>query len=319
VKSAPLLSDLVSYRNELSALMPTSMSARVQHTMGGMVHAATQNPLVRFKKYNARVESAQQELCNSLENFCNSVQMLQQAVDQLITDQEPIYYQRSRELFDIDMQYETAEYILSRRLDIDSEDHKRLLAKILGYSDWRVPGMIIRPGSESWIDHLVALDPLYIVDQHTDLLTPALQRFPPEYQRRMRPYVVTDRDRGEILSQLPAEQFGYVFAYNFFNFRPIELIQRWLEEIWTRLRSGGTLLLTFNDCDHAHGVALAERSFMCYTPGSRLIQLAQSQGYEILDHYRGGQNCAWLELRRPGKMRSMRGAQTLAKIIPRSK
>jgi SAM-dependent methyltransferase len=319
MKPAPPLSDLVRYRNELDAIDLVSVSAHLQHMLSGVVHAATENPHVRFKKNNSRVIGAQQVLTDAMENFCHSVSYLRRAVDELIEQQQPIYYERSRRLFTDEMKYETVDYILSRRLDIELADRDRLHAKILTYSDWRVPGMIIRPGAEPWIDHLVALDPLYVVDQHPDLLKPSQERFPAEYQRRMRCYVIDDRSDQAILSQLPSEQFGYVFAYNFFNFRPIELIERYLREIWQHLRPGGILLMTLNDCDWVHGAGLAERSFMCYTPGSRVRDQAQLQGYEVLEHYHGSADCAWLELRRPGTMASMRGAQTLAKIIPKSK
>jgi hypothetical protein len=319
MKPVPLLSDLVGYRNRLDHLELDSVAARLLHNLDAVVHMATQDPAVRFKKNNSRVLAAHQDLITGLENFCGAITHLTQSVDDLIAQQQQPYYERSWRLFDQDMLYETPDYILSRQLSIEAQDRQILSARLLSYSDWRIPGLILRPGRTSWIDHLVALDPLYVADHHADLLSPAVEKFPPEYQRRMRPYVITDRSSDEIFKPLPNEQFGYVFAYNFFNFKPIELVERYLVEIWHKLRSGGTVLFTFNDCDWAHNVALAEKNYMCYTPGSRVIELARSQGYEILDHYRGGGDCAWLELKRPGKMRSMRGAQTLAKIIPRSK
>lgn len=319
MKPAPLLSELVDYRNRLDALELSSIVARWHHQLAKIVHVTTQDPQIRFKKPNSRIESSHLDLCNSLEGFMDSISNLRKTVCDLIEQQHALHLEQSTNFFNQQMQYESVEYILGRRLNINVEDRERLTAKILSYSDWRVPGMVIRPGAESWIDHLVALDPLYVIDQHQELLNPSLDRFPLEYRRRMRPYVVNDRTDNEILYQLPNEQFGYIFAYNFFNFRPMELIHRYLTELWHKLRPGGTLLFTFNDCDWPHNVALAESSFMCYTPGSLLIPYVQQQGYEIMDHYHGHADCAWLEIRRPGKMRSMRGAQTLAKIMPRSK
>lgn len=319
MKPAPLLSHLVAYKNRLDELALTDMIDRWSHELAKTFYVAVNDPVVRFKKNNARVEHALQSLNDSLTEYQGSVDQLKQSVDDLIKTQQQEYLARSYHLWDVEMRGETVQYILQRRLNIQDDDRELLTAKILNYNDWRVPGMVLRPGLESWIDHLVALDPLYVVDQHQELLIPSLDRFPAEYQRRMRPYVIDDRTTAEIFYQLPKSQFGYIFAYNFFNFRPFEILNRYLQELFELLRPGGTLFLTFNNCDRAHNVALVESSFMCYTPGAWVRESAQQIGYEVVDFYHGSADCAWIELRRPGKQRSMKGAQTLAKIFHRSK
>ena len=75
--------------------------------------------------------------------------------------------------------------------------------------------------------------------------------------------------------------------------------------------------MTFNNCDRAHGVALAERSFMCYGTATEIIKRAESYGFEIANLYDGQGDVSWLELRKPGTITSLRGGQTLAKIIPK--
>lgn len=319
MKPAPLLSDLVAYQNRLAELDLGSVLARWNQDLARVMHTATGDPRVRFKKNNSRADSAMAVLQDSMQGFHTAIDQLRHSVSDLIVAQQQQYLESSQRLWDTDMRGETTDYILSRTLNTNDADRDRIKARILAYCDWRVPGLVVRPGRESWIDHLVALDPLYLVDQRLDLLAPALDRFPVEYRRRMRPYAVDDRSEDRIFWQLPSEQFGYIFAYNFLNFRPMNLITRYLQEWFDLLRPGGTVFFTFNDCDWSHNVALAERNFMCYTPGQWVRESAQASGYEILDHYHGAADCAWMELRRPGKMRSRRGAQTLAKIIPRSK
>ena len=68
--------------------------------------------------------------------------------------------------------------------------------------------MILRPAQEKFIEDLVPLDPLYLVDQHSDLLQPAIDAFNPGYQRRLRPYVINDWKDQEILAAIPTNQFG---------------------------------------------------------------------------------------------------------------
>ena len=179
--------------------------------------------------------------------------------------------------------------------------------------------MMLRPGLETFVEEMVPMDPLYLVDTHQELLNPSIQKFTVEYQRRLRPYVIDDRQPGEIMNKLPNNQFGFVFAFNFFNFRPLELIQRYLTELHSKLRPGGTLIMTYNNCDRAQGVGLSERHFMCYTPRRMIVQHAESVGFELERGYDAPGDLSWLELRKPGEITSMRGGQTLAKIIVQSK
>jgi SAM-dependent methyltransferase len=177
--------------------------------------------------------------------------------------------------------------------------------------------MIIRPGRETYINELLASDPLYLVDENHDLLVPAMSQFNENYQQRLRTYTINERQDQEILGKLPNGQFGLVFAYNFFNFRPFEVFKKYLSEIYQKLRPGGVLALTFNDCDRAKGVMLVEQHFCCYTPGYLVRELAQSLGYEIVFSWSDQGPSTWLELKKPGEFTSVRGGQALAKIIPK--
>jgi hypothetical protein len=54
---------------------------------------------------------------------------------------------------------------------------------------------------------------------------------------------------------------------------------------------------------------------MCFTPGTRIMKAAETVGFDTLDRHRGLGDVAWLEFQKPGKIYSLRGGQTLAKII----
>lgn len=313
------LSSLIDYANRMDAWDLDALRQRTLMEFSSISFSASQDPGVGVTKMQARVTQAQQQIAQSMDAYADLLKDIRQQVQRTIDAHHRNYLEESTRLFRDEMRWETPEYILGRRLNSQEPDRDLLLGKILRYHDWRVPGLILRPGREDWIDHLVSLDPLYLADTALELLEPAVQRYHPEYQRRLRCYDLQERDTASILDQLPTGQFGYVFAYNFFNYRPLELVIQYLQELWHKLRAGGVVFFSFNDCDYAHAVALTEQHFMCYTPGSMLVQAAEKIGFEILDRYRGQADLAWLEIKRPGKIRSLKGAQTLAKIMPRSK
>jgi hypothetical protein len=177
--------------------------------------------------------------------------------------------------------------------------------------------MIIRPGLETFVSDMVSFDPLYLVDQDQELLFPSILQFPEQYQRRLRPYVVNERDESlPILAQLPDNQFGMCLAYNFFNFKPLTVMEKWLGELYTKLRPGGRLMMTFNDCDNEKAVKLAENYYACYTPSRMVRDIALKHGYEIYFVWNDNLPSTWMELQKPGSLSSLRGGQALARAIP---
>jgi SAM-dependent methyltransferase len=211
------------------------------------------------------------------------------------------------------MRWETNEYILNRRLLIDADSDLIMRSRIKNYGDWRLPGMIIRPALETHIEELVPMDPLYVLDQHDELIMPAIQKFTKEYQHRLRPYVIHDHKKRP-LALMPNNQFGLIFAYNFLNYKPIEVVEKYLREFYHKLRPGGVAMFTYNNCDLPQGMALAEKSFMCYTPGHRIRSIAQEIGFENTFNQQGLNELSWMELKKPGEITSLRGGQALARI-----
>ena len=310
------LSDLVDYLNQLDAADYDKSCYAAMRGLDAIMHTIDSHTS-SLDDWNTNLSDLRRQIDQSIDSFTGKIEDLKSHIRSKIKQIEPQYYQRSSDLWEHEMYYETAEYILNRKLSIDSDSNVLLRSAIRNYGDWRVPGLIIRPGLENFIEDMVPLDPLYIVDQSKDLMHPAVTKFTPEYQRRLRLYEVNDYRDQEALQQLPDGQFGFVFAYNYFNYRPMEVIDRYLRAVFKKLRPGGVFFMTFNNCDRAHGVALVERSFMCYTPATELIRRAESYGLEVGNQYTGQADVSWLELRKPGTITSLRGGQTLAKIIPK--
>jgi SAM-dependent methyltransferase len=311
------LSDIVHYRNQLDTMSVDHIRGQANHDLAAINHmVASQEHDMGF--YKARIAKRLSIVTESFEQFAKVFDGLKSEVDSAIQKQQSVYYQNSTRLYQHHIRHEPVNNTLNKRLAIDDDSNVLLRTRLRNYTDWRIPGMIIRPGRESFIEELVPLDPLYVVDHSQELIDPAVMGFNETYRARLRQYVINEDDH-EILGHLPNNQFGLIFAYNYFNFKPIELIQRYLEELYEKLRSGGTLIMTYNNCDRAHGVALAEQNFMCYTPESQIVKIAESAGFDVAFCHSGSGDLAWIELQRPGEIVSLRGGQTLARIVARSK
>jgi len=311
------LQEVVAYINLLDSLSMEAECNEAVRILDGILHLVTNHSL--------QIDMFSKTLIQDFTNFDNGVKAFSLTLTQLkqrlhdeVASQETEYFRESKRMFDHDMPYETNEYILNRRLGIDPDSNILLRSHLRNLGDWRLPGLILRPGRETFIEDMVPLDPLYLVDQHEDLLKPSVDKFTLEYQRRLRQYIINDRQEGAILANLPQEQFGLVFAYNYFNFRPIELIRRYLTELYGIMRPGGTVIMTYNNCDRAQGVGLAERGFMCYTPKRHIQHHAESVGFESTFEHNGLGDLSWLEFVKPGEITSLRGGQTLAKIVANS-
>ena len=266
-----------------------------------------ENPIKKLQDDYASISEA-------YDLFYSHFDDLKQKLNAMIREQEPEYYRLSSELYLEGRAYETPEYILHRILKVDTATAELYKSRVDMRADWRLPALIIRPGDEIWIRNLIAFDPLYIADTHKDLLIPCQQQFPEAYQRRMMTYVL-DESKENITTDLPNDQFGLMFVYNFFNFKPLEIIKKYLTELFYKLRPGGVLVMTLNDCDHEHGVMLVENKYAPYTPLREVLAIANQVGYELVYRNSDLGTLTWLELGRPGKITSLRGGQTLAKII----
>lgn len=310
------LSDLINYQMELDNMSAVSIRQQADIDLEKITYLVGHQSIQLAEHANI-LQLKHKEIQQTFDAFEVNLNQLKAELKQLIETTEKPWFAESYRLYEQEMIHETTEYILNRRPEITPETEQFYRTRIVRYNDWQHPAMIIRPGQETYINELVALDPLYLVDESHDLLLPALSQFNEHYQQRLRTYAINERSGEDILGKLPNGQFGLVFAYNFFNFRPFEVLKTYLTEIYQKLRPGGMLVMTFNDCDRAKGVMLVEQHFCCYTPGYLVRELAQSLGYRIAFSWTDQGPSTWLELQKPGNFVSLRGGQALAKIIPK--
>jgi SAM-dependent methyltransferase len=183
------------------------------------------------------------------------------------------------------------------------------------HTSWQHPGLIFRPMHLTAFRDIVALDPMYLVDTHQDYLTAVTKDFTERYQSRVRNYIIQNQHKtGRLLDRLPNYQFGLVAAQDFFNYKPIEFVNKLLDEVFCLLKPGGAFVFTYNNCDYAGAVKLAESDFACYTPGRSIKEHAIKLGYEINYDFSEINGTGILELGKPGKKISLRGGQTLAVV-----
>jgi SAM-dependent methyltransferase len=238
-------------------------------------------------------------------------------VQQLIEQHEPEYLQRSIELYNVDYRNDSLKYINKRRIVVKPETTNIIQQRLRLYTNWCHPGMIIRPVNALFVEDLVACDPMYLVDTQNSLLEPTNSWFTPQYQARLRRYVVNEYNDQPFFINLPMNQFGLIYAFHFFEYHTWPALQKYLAECFGLLRPGGVLAFTYNNCDLARRVGLVENHLACYTSGHLVRSYALELGYEIVFDFDDDTNTSWMELRRPGTYASIRGGQTLAAILSR--
>lgn len=310
------LSEIVAYLNLLDSLDVEAECGQAVGKLSHIAHVITENS----SKYQSASDSINQtfdDMNHTIAKFLSQIEGLKQDIRSEIIQQEQEYLDNSLNVY-YDMMHDPIDLILNRRMRINDDDDLMLRTHLKNQTDWRLPGMIIRPGLETYIEDMVPMDPLYVVDHDSELMRPTIGKFTPEYQRRLREYVIDDWSDGPVLADLPNNQFGLIFAYHYFNHKPMPVLRKFLNEFYEKLRPGGTVIMTYNNCDLAHGVIRAEHSWMLYTPRRLIEEHAFNLGFELAFAHDGKGDVSWLEFRKPGDITSIRGGQTLAKIIAKT-
>jgi hypothetical protein len=252
----------------------------------------------------------------TLDNYKLQYQNAIDCVDQLIQDQIPDYLAKS---FIIDQQSlnDDNDMVLKRNLGVSNQTQAWFAHRLHLLSSWQTPALIFRP-STIWFNDLVSNDPLYIADKNYELLKPCQQGYHEVYKRRLREYIINESEENFLTRQLPLEQFGLVFAWNYFELRTVDVLNKYVKEIAPLLRPGGNFVFTYNNCDHEYGIRLIHNHSGTYINYNQVKEMADKNNL-IVSQYKSILNIAWVELKRPGEFASLRGGQSLAKIIEESK
>ena len=294
---------------------PVQMATNAE--LDKIIHLLTLNSEVMEKELLA-TKIEYQDLQTAFIDFQQQIANNQIHIDQLIAKEEKHWMQQSFQIYkELNEWHHDA---IMNSLRPIRHPELELRSKLKSQVDWRYPGMVIRSGIEDFIDSMVGHDPLYVVDTDQQMVNKVLGRFGSQYQNRLRDIVVEEKFDHEILEKIPNNQLGMCFVYNFFNHRTLDHINKYLTEIYNKLRPGGILIMSFNDCDRVPGVVLVEQHLACYTPGNLIIQMAKNIGYECFYTWHNDLANTYLEIQKPGRLESIRGGQSLARLhkIPQS-
>jgi len=311
-----ILSDIVNYKNLIDGLESDSAANAVLHKLDSILKYAQDSSLGDPEILEA-MTGTRHKVAKQLNQFDSSLKELQQYVLEQIKQKEPEYFAASSSLYNHEMKNDSADHIAQRQMNVDPITALFLQQRLKRYTSWQHPGMVIRPVHAMHLDDLVACDPMYFVDTHPDLLDRVNGQFTKEYQSRLCYYHVREYTKQNIFWNLPAEQFGLIYAFHYFNFKPMEIIKDYLSEIYNLLRPSGIFAFTFNDCDFGGAVRLTEHHFCCYTPGRLIKEHALALGFAIELDFNDEAGTNWLELRKPGTFETIRGGQNVASINPR--
>lgn len=313
------LSDLIRLRNRLQAL--TFAPARVKiEELDGQLNQMFTVPM------HPNYKTSLDDQLNKLDSIETSISSLDNNITQLIKEIEQELSERTKEFarrgYMINGGYGSNSTNVEmertgRLLPIRDDTRGEIIVKIRSYTDWRYPALEIGPGDGQWTEHLVAADPLYIVDVHQEFLDSTLSKFNDVYRNRVRPYLLKSHDGPDAfdLSILPEGQFGFIFSWNVFNYFPLMETTAMLKESFKLLKPGGTMMFSFNNCDVPQCAEFAEQGFMAWMTESLLRTTASGIGYEIIAVRRIEEVVTWIELRKPGTLKTVKAHQALGKIM----
>lgn len=300
------LHELVHLRNELSKALDLS-------TIHLELEKNSKNLKAIIEERNHRYTKSIENIANRHSDIIKQVNLDYNELTQIIESINGDIEKLSRRFFEKSYQLEytdTTSIRETRKLIIPNDVDIQLVNRINLYSQWKYPGLEIGCRDGDWTKYLVASDPLYITDVFSDFLESSKLKFPPEYQARLRPYLIENHQ----IVGLPIGQIGFIFSYNFFNYLSFDIINQYLIQALEWLRPGGTFLFTYNNGDMSAAAAYAENYYMTYVPKSLLIPLCENLGFEVTATQEFEPAVAWIELKKPGELKTVKAHQALGEI-----
>lgn len=306
------LSDLASYKQGVDALTLDPITNAV-----GRELALVTTDLHRLSGATTQRFSAARDAVETSLNAAKSA--LAAAKEELQLEFERLsrnYFRQSEDRYEREKTYDSPEFVEMRKMAIAADALETARSRVLLYADWQYCALQLRPYQSDFTNLLVSCDPLYLVDQNPELLSLAITQFSADYQRRICCYSYNEHEP-KFLTGLPDGQFGLVVAVNYFEFMSFEVVKQLLEEFWVKLKPGGTVVMTVNDCDRPTAVKHAEAGYAAFTPGTLVKGYADRLGYEFIFSFAITNSSTWYEFKKPGTTSTLRGGQSLAKIVDR--
>lgn len=309
------LSNFIKYKNQVDKVEFSSDRENLNKQLNSR--------LENLKKFSfneslvEKLEKHKESIVESFDNLDILLEEFKQSTLDHVRQLEKKYMAESYRLYE-EGSKDNAEYILDRSLfhsliyRDEIKDYFKSRIKI--NSNWKYPGVCLRPEQGEYADTMLDSDPLYIVDETESLLGPVKKLWTKVLQGRIRYNLINENEK-EIYKKFPRNQIGLFVAYNYFNYKPFEIIRLHLSAIYDIMRPGGTVIFTYNNCNLPLAVKNFEQALYTYTPGDLIIPALELIGFEIIENYNHEEtNVSWLEIKKPGKLKSLKGGQSLASI-----
>lgn len=316
--------------------MPTDMKlselVKIKETLERDVSSVAANDAINglrraFAQLNTTAIDS--DLSEQLQISVTSCEQALKLIDHAVNQLPTIYTAINGKINDLSAKYFAANYHMELSLDEEGERRTRdkafsddarrqLTMRLRLYSDWHYPGLEIGPGAGVWTNELVGNDPLYLVDIRKSYLDETLAKYTPEYQRRLRPYLLDWEAPRPDLSVLPQNQFGFVVSINVFEYFSFDQIRSWLEEVYKILKPGGVFLFTYNNGERSACAQLVENGTVSYIPKTLLTTFCETHGYEVIETFDLDYTVCWIEIRKPGTLKTVKAHQAMGEIKSKS-
>ena len=308
------LTELVRIREQLEAVYSTDVITGLVNELKNKITAVGRETVLEDAGETVLTLNKDLDRIYTDLDFCQDrFDLIIEKINQDIQQESQKFYTDN---YSLELQVESEAVDNIRKVRVMTLSHtlkETIISRIQLHTNWRYPALEIGCRDGEWTGYMVAADPLYITDQYRDFLESTLSHFTPEYQQRLREYLVRDANFGA----LPQAQFAFVFCWNFLNYRSLDTIKEYVKSVRDLLRPGGVFMFSYNNGDRHEQAGYAEGHWMSYMPKSMLIPMCESLGLEILhseDTRNEGTAVSWIEIRKPGELATVKAHQVLGEI-----
>ena len=259
----------------------------------------------------------------NLEDLSDNLNKFRTHLKNTVKQLEQPYYQKSNIIYSENQKMypeDRRSRLRANNLIHNDESRQFLFDTVDTYISSQYATLQLSPGYGDVTKHILAGTPLYIVDDDERVLTHFQGEFFNEVMRRRTNfYVMNDKDDDPLLG-LPKGQIGFCVIVDYFNFKTVDIIRKYLQSLYNIMRAGGVVIFTFNNCDYPKGIDKVDEMYYCYTTESEMQTTCKELGFEIIklvarDYDERNNGISWLEIRKPGELSTIRAVQGLAQIM----
>lgn len=259
-----------------------------------------------FKMYEDIVNHRKfyEEFANTHGNYKNTIRAFDKLLlelDDTLTYSKIRMLANSRLLTD-DLLQKTTETRLDfvQRNVLHEEDVQNLSCILMNNIGNNIPALELFPGTGQFLPHVVASEPLYIVDRFSEINEMAAKSLNNEFysNRRLLKYTVNDTD----LSHLPQNTFGLVYCFNEFFYSDQWYIYNWAKEVYKLLYDGGKFIFNFIPHDEFWAVQYNINLNFGVVDYKNLIDELIKFGFELENYKIQPSRSSYIIVKKPGEV-----------------